>query len=258
MAEFRIRVDMSGLAQARGVIDAVVLPRLNQAVRAVAQQTQSNWMEAVQRTKLWSGEKDAYAGSIQWKMTGDFEALVWTDYRLAEEIETGRPAKDLKRMLDTSLKVRLSKKGKRYLVIPFRHNTPGNSAHAPAMPKAVYQAARELAPSSITGQGTRVSGTGAFDLKTRQPATVAQRRYSWGDKLVGDTIGKRHQGMYRFETTTPGGKRSSAYLTMRTMVEGSPGWIIKARPGLNIAKKVTQDMQPLAEAAFAEATKRIG
>lgn len=259
MAQFRIAIDLSGVMGAAGdVINAQVLPRLNQAVRAVSGQLQANWQEAVYRAKLWSGEKDAYAKSIQMKMTGDFSALVWTDYKLAEEIENGRPAKDLKQMLNTSMKVRTTKQGKRYLIIPFRHNTPGNNAHAPAMPLPVFQVARELAPSRVTGTGARLSGTGAYDIATRQPSRVPQRRYSWGDKLVGAKLAggnKNHEGMYRFDTTTPGGKRSSAYLTFRVMMEGSSGWVIAPRPGLNIAKQVTDDMQPLAEAAFGEAVK---
>lgn len=260
MARFRISVDVRQAAfEASRAIDATVFPLLNQAVRAIASQTAANWIEAVQRAKLWSGEKDAYAGSITWRMTGDFDAMVETGYRLAQEIEDGRPAKDLKRMLDTSMKVRTSAKGKRYLIIPFRHNTPGNDAHAPAMPPGIFAAAKALAPSSIVGQGTRLSGTGAFDPKTRQPVSVKQNRYNWGGRLVGAALAggsKHHEGMYRFNTTTPGGKQSSSYLTFRVMVEGSKGWIVPAKPGLNIARGVTDTMQPLAERAITEAMKR--
>lgn len=260
MAQFRISVDLSQVAFAASqAIDVQVFPLLNQAVRAIASQTAANWQEAVQRAKLWSGEKDAYAGSITWKMTGDFDAVVESDYRLAQEIEEGRPAKDLKRMLDTSMKVRMSAKGKRYLIIPFRHNTPGNEAHARAMPPAIAAAAATLAPSSIVGQGTRLSGTGAFDIKTRQPVQVAQRKYNWGDRLVGAALmggSKHHEGMYRFDATTPGGKRYSTYLTFRTMVEGSPGWITQPKPGLHIVRDVVTDMQPKAERAIGEAVKR--
>jgi hypothetical protein len=245
------------MANAGNIINAQVLPRLNQAVRAVVGQTQADWIEAVQRARgVWSGEKDRYAASIQAQMTGDFSGLVWTDYKYAEEIENGRPSKDLKSMLDSSLKVRTTKTGKRYLIIPFRHNTPGNEAHAPAMPASIFAAARGMTASRVTGMGTRLSGTGAMDPKTRQAATVPQRRYSWGDRLVGATLlggNKNHEGMYRFTTTTPGGKRSSSYLTFRVMMQGSAGWVIGPRPGLNIARGVVAQMQPKAEAAFGAA-----
>jgi hypothetical protein len=264
MAEFKISVDLAGIAGAGGIINQQVFPLLSQAVRVVAQQAAIDWQEAVQRAKLWSGEKDAYSASIQMKMTGPFSALVWSDYKYAEEIETGRPPRDLKRMLSTSLKVRVSKKGNRYLYIPFRHQTPGNEALGPAMPTDVYALAKEMEPSSVTGQTTRLSGTGAFNIQTRQRLTVPQNLYSWGSSLPDGLAPKLkashktdpYAGMYRFSANTPGGARSSVYLTFRTMSEKSSGWIIPAQPGLYLAKKVADDLQPLAEEAFGEAVKR--
>lgn len=263
MAEFKIHVDLTPLIQQQQVITREVMPLLSQAVRAVAQQTAANWQEAVRRAKLWEGEKDAYANSIRFDMTGDFDALVWSDYRHAEAIETGRPARDLKKALDSSHKVRVNKKGQRYLIIPFRHNTPGSTAHAPAMPDHVYQMAKELKPSRVVGQTRRLSGTGALDIATRAPLTVNANVYAWGGRLLAGSMGPnrkgktdRFAGMYRFDTTTPGGKRSSSYVTFRVMGEWSSGWIIPPQPGLRLAEKVAAEMRPLAERAFQEAVKR--
>jgi len=72
-----------------GAVNAKVLPLMHQTVKAIAQQTAADWQHAVYKAKLWSGEKDAYAQSITWKMTGDFSAWVSTDYKHAAEIETG-------------------------------------------------------------------------------------------------------------------------------------------------------------------------
>lgn len=282
MAEYKISVDLSAVsAAARAAVNEQVFPLLNQAVRAVAQQTQINWMEAVQRARLWSVEKDAYSGSISMKMTGPFAAEVWSDYKHAEAIETGRPPYDLKQMLNTSPKVRRTKDGRRFLVIPFRHNTPGNEAHAPAMPQHVYDAASMLASSRIVGQGQRPAGEvtslhprwGMRALKKQTPflssratkATymVPKFQYQWGGKLGAGSMGPnpkgkvdRYAGMYRFDTSTPGGGRHSTFMTFRVMMEGQTGWIIPARPGLYLAKKVSEDMQPLAERAFGEAITR--
>lgn len=259
MNQFSIKVDLADVAaQARGIIDASILPRLNQAVGAVAQQAMIDWKEAVARAKLWSGEKVPYGESITWKMTGAFSAEVSTDYKYAQEIETGRPARDLKKMLDTSMKVRATKNGKRYLIIPFRHQVPGADAIGQSMPQDVYDLARQLAPSRVIGTGRRLSGTGAMDLKTRKPVTVAARKYAWGGSLPAGATPKmqsRHANMYRFDTST-GGAKSSAYLTFRVMMEGSSGWVIPPRPGLNLAQGVTTRLQPLAEKAFSEAVKR--
>jgi hypothetical protein len=265
MAQLSIKVDLSSVVgQARGIIDASIFPRLNQAVSAVAQQATIDWKEAVARAKLWTGEKVPYGESITWKMTGAFSAEVSSDYKYAQEIDEGRPARDLKRMLDTSLKVRTAKSGKRYLIIPFRHQVPGADAIGQSMPADVYELAKNLAPSRVVGRGRRLSGTGAMDIKTRKPITVASRKYAWGGQLdfrdeaqfmAAPNAQKKHQGMYRFDTSS-GKAKSSQYLTFRVMVEGAPGWVIPPRAGLHLVQGVTTRLQPLAEKAFSEAVKR--
>jgi len=263
MAEFRISVDLSAVIEEAGnIVNERVFPMLSQAVRAVAEQTTSNWIEAVQRAKLWSGEKDAYSASIKWQETGPFSALVWSDYKHAEEIEKGRPARDLKQYLQTSQKVRQSAAGRRYLIIPFRHNTPGSDGMASPMPESVYKVAKTLAPSRIVGKGKRQSGQ--FVPKGGIPLMVPQNRYRWGEslpsghgrKLRSHHATDRYAGMYRFSTTTPGGKRYSTYLTFRVMAEGQQGWIIPPAAGLHLAEGVVKEMAPLAEKVFSEAIRR--
>lgn len=261
-------------------INAQVLPLMHQAVKAVAAQTSTNWKERVMRAKLWSGEKDAYAGSIMWEMTGDFTAMVSSDYKYAGDIETGRPPRDLKKMLDTSSKVRRTKDGRRFLVIPMRQNTQGNVAQAKAMPTVVYQLAKNMAPSRVRDEGRRPSGqvthlsptTGMSparkqtpflsNISTKKAMTVTSRNYAWGDRIsrtdlaaagASVVVQKRYAGMVRMNTSTPGGKKSSAYLTFRVMMEGSLGWVIPAQPGQYLARDTVTDMQPKATAAFAAA-----
>lgn len=280
---FKITFDLGSVLDIRSMVNKEVFPLLNQAVRAVAQKTASDWQQSVYQAKLWSGEKDKYAQSITWTMTGDFSAEVEATYRYAEEIEKGRPPRDLKRMLDTSLKVRTTEKGKRFLVIPFRHNTPGNDAHAPAMSNAVHDMVKDMASSTITGQSQRPSGEVTTlspksgmapaakqtpflsNPKTKNASQVNRNAYAWGDRLTAAALksagvmpieAKYREGMRRFDTSTPGGAKSSQYLTFRIMMEGSTGWIVAAQPGQNIARGVQEAMQPKAQAAFAEAIKR--
>jgi hypothetical protein len=278
MAEFRISVDLSSVMGAVPILTRQIFPLVNQTVKAIAQQTHANWMESVYRAKLWSGEKDAYANSITWQMTGDFSAVVETDYKNADEIETGRPPYDLKQMLNTSPKVRRTKDGRRFLIIPFRQNTPGNDALAQGMPADVYTAGSALKASKIVGQAKRASGEitsihpkwGTQPLKkqtpflsdrsTRGPMLVNKNIYKWGGKLdtsnmpgLSDAEKKKYNGMVRMTGKTPGGGRYSQFMTFRIMMEGSSGWIIPAKPGLYLAKKVADEMQPLAEKVLNEA-----
>lgn len=281
MIKMSMTLELGDLLSINGAITKEVFPLVHQAVRAVAFQTHANWQKAVyQQPGLWSGEKDRYAQSITWKMTGDFTAEVEATYEGAQGIENGRPGRDLKKMLNTSEKVRRTEKGKRFLIIPFQHNTPGHNAHAQAMPDSVYAMAKALAPSMITGQGLRPAGqvmsmnpaSGMSPSAKHSPflsrvgtkgqAMVNQNQYHWGDRLKTKGIEglnaqqrRNMEGMVRFDTGTKSTPHST-YLTFRVMVEGSSGWVTKPEPGRQIAKKVTDQMQPLASAAMTEAIKR--
>ena len=279
MADLNIRFsfDLGSTLDVQGIVNKQVFPLLNQAVRAVAAQTASNWQANVYQAKLWSGEKDAYAKTIKWSMTGDFTALVESDYRYAQEIESGRPARDLKKMLGTSVKVRRTEDGRRFLVIPMRHNV------SKLEDAGVYGMASELNASTILGQGERPSGEVTHlsptsgmspsksqtpflsNPKTKQALMVPKNNYAWGDRLnktamkeagISPAARKWAAGMHRFDTSTPGGAKSSAFLTFRIMIEGSAGWVIPPQPGLFLAKKTVDAIQPKANAAFAEAIKR--
>lgn len=258
MADMKLSItfDLGDKLDMMKVVNKEVFPLLNQAVRAVAAQTAANWQQAVYSAKLWSGEKDAYAKSISWKMTGDFSGYVEATYKYAEEIENGRPARDLKAMLNTSKKVRSSKNGVRFLYIPFRHNTPGNGALAHAMPPDIYAMAKNLEASMVVGQTTRQSGQ-----KGMQHLSVPQSIYKWGGRLPAGLAPKLkahhasdpYAGMVRFNTSTPGGAKSSQYLTFRTMSEKSKGWIVPPQEGQKIAEGVVNDIRPKAQMAFQKA-----
>lgn len=261
--ELQLRIDLGALSAAKNLLQAAILERLTEAVAHVSAQTAAMWQEEVHRARLWSGEREVYANSIAWRMTGTLTAEVEASYGQADQIENGRPARDLKRMLATSPKVRVSKKGLRYLIIPFRHNTPGYTGHSSDMPDHVYAAAKQLAPSRVTGMGKRLSGTGAWDTKTKAPMMVPQARYAWGGRLGAGSMGPnpkgkvdRFAGMVRFDNSTSK-QKSSSYLTFRVMSEASSGWIVPPRPGLNIAKTVLAAMTPKALDEFTNAAKGV-
>lgn len=280
--KYSISFDLGSRMDLGSYINGQVAPMISKAVNAVGQDTRNKWMEEVYRAKLWSGEKDAYAQSIRWEFQpGAMSGYVITDYKYAQEIETGRPARDLKKMLNTSLKVRRTEKGKRFLVIPFRHGTAGTNTNP--MPAAINKLASQMSKSSVTGAGlrpvgevTRLSPKSGMhpsakqtpflsNPKTKQASMTARMSYAWGDRLSRAALiqsgaskaeAKRYAGMVRMETSTPGGAKSSAFMTFRVMHESSKGWIIPAQPGLYLAKKTADEMKPKADAVFAEAVKR--
>lgn len=258
----QLRVDLGGFAAAKNILHGAIIGMLSEAVADVSAQTAAMWQEEVHRARLWVGERDAYANSIAWRMTGALTAEVEATYQQAEQIENGRPARDLKRMLATSLKARVNKKGQRYLIIPFRHNTPGYTGHSTDMPEHVYKMAKRLQMSSVKGMSSRASGTGAFDIHTGKLLRVPQALYNWGGRLPPGSMGPnpkgkvdRYAGMVRMIDTAAKSGPKSTYLTFRVMKEGSPGWIIPAKAGLKIAEGVAKKMQPIAQEEFLSAVK---
>ncbi|EAW2493075.1 hypothetical protein AXL65_02290 [Salmonella enterica subsp. enterica] len=259
------------------VVTKESMPYLNAAVNAVGMKLAATWVEEVQKAKLWSVEKDQYAQSIKWQMTGDFSGYVEAGYKWAKEIEEGRPARDLKRMLGTSLKVRRTKKGARFLVIPFRHNIKN-------MPPELYAQAKALEASKVVGMTQRRSGeiTGfgmkpakvqthfLSNPKTHGPMMVQQAQYKWGGRIAAGFFGPNPNktmkgngpnprspfdlaaGMVRMETSS-GNQKSSAYMTFRIMHEKSQGWIVPQQPGQAIAKKALARVKPDAEKLFGQA-----
>lgn len=277
---FHISLQLPSVDQLVKVINGATFPLAAQAVRAIASETAFRWKESVARASLWQGEKTPYIQSIKVRMLSDLSAEVYSDYKYAQEIEEGRPPRDLKLMLNTSTKVRTTKDGRRFLVVPLRKNSPGNAALAPAMPMSVYELAKEMIPSEVTSIGARPAGettilsptTGMFpspsqnpflsSTATQKPLMVVKASYAWGGRLTRKDLAaagaskqdqRLYAGMVRMKVSTGG----SQYLTFRTMMEGSSGWVTKPVPGKHIAQKVAQQMQPLATAAISEAMKRM-
>ena len=171
-------------------------------------------------------------------------------------------------MLDTSLRVRTVTKGKnagkRYLIIPFRHQTPGNNALGRDMPLDIHNKAKLLLSSSVTGRSHRPSGTGALSIKSKSPIMVPQKSYKWGDRLPAGLAPKLkdfhttdiYAGMVKMNTSA-GKAKSSQYLTFRVMMEGSPKWIVSAKPGLKIVEKIAKEIDAAAPLLISQAFKSI-
>jgi hypothetical protein len=272
---FKISIDLSHLMPVTGAITAGTFPHLSRAVQVIAEEAQARWVAYAHGMPMPDGKvinnrTGEYARSIQLKQTGDFSATVFTVLPYADSIETGSPRRDLKTMLSSSLKVRMTHDGRRYLIIPFRWNVPNTVSGGNTMPTAVHDWWKHVPHSEsshIVNRNMnykRVSGTGAYDIKTRLPITVKAWRYQWGTRLTHDDLtglgikgkaGKHMAGMVRFR---PEGRKKgggSKFLTFRIMMEGAKGWIVPAQPGKFPARTVSQEMLPLAEQAFTAAVE---
>lgn len=177
-------------------------------------------------------------------------------------LEVGFESFDLKKMLETSTKVRVNKEGKRYLIIPFRHGTP-DSKGLRAMPNEVYNKAQNLRGSVITStykegvqQGAK-SYQEAQMLRKYNMQKVRRNKYAWGERLKGFE-GTIYEGMYRFEKN-PNNVRPlntgkfvnqsdndlqySNYITFRVMLEGKSGWQHPGVRAMNILKDTVEETE---------------
>lgn len=234
---------------------------IGQAVQTVALTTKAEWQRTVLQTPgLWQPIKDRYAGSIKVEYDANGRgARIYSDDPMATPIETGIPARDMKKMLDTSLKTRVVKNGKnagkRYMIIPFRIQTPGAIALGKDMPTSVYNQVKnrsDFQASSVKSISFRNNQIGAYNPKTQQPNQVASRNYKWGSRLntagmngLSDQQKRQFNGMVAFRTNIPGAVQSSKYMTFRVMMEGSSGWISPAQPGRYIVKGVSEAAQAM-------------
>ena len=250
MATFNISVDIA-LGNFQEEVLAEIRPVVSDAVEKTMEHGYKLWLDMVKTGGLPPFERDAYMKSIQREMTGPLTAHIWTDWKRADEIDAGIPARDMKTMLQTSARTRVSKTGSKYLIIPFRHGAAGANTLSKAMPPAVYKQAKMLSMSVVTGKTTRMGGLGKL---------VPQSKHKWGGKLPsGLDTDSRHKtdhyaGMVRFNTSAGKG-RSSSYMTFRVMSEKSRGWIYPAREAKHWGQHLKDVLTPLLEKSVAEALR---
>jgi hypothetical protein len=271
-SEFKISVDIAQLLPLSASVDENSFPHLAYAVQRVAKEVQAQWVLYASGAPMPNGSvihnrTGEYQRSIEYRQTGPFSALVYSNLPYANAIEEGTPSRDMKVMLSSSLKVRMTKDGRRYLIIPFRWNVPNSIGSGNTMASPVHDFWKKVpksGSSAITGTYRRISGTGAHDIKTRQPLPVRGWKYSWGTRLShGDLEGmglsKKQEshmaGMVRFRPQKGKSAAGSSYLTFRVMMEGSKGWIAKAVAGKYPARTTATQFQPIAEQAFAAAVE---
>lgn len=269
--EFRISIDLGHLVPEGSFLTAAEFPTLSAAVQRVAEAVHQQWSAYASGSPMPNGKviqsrTGEYARSIQLRKLGDFSAEVYSDLAYALSIEEGSPERDLKRILSSSMKVRLTADGRRYLIIPFRWNHP-NSVMGNQMPSDVWDWWHQpsIKASAIIGTSRRLSGTGAYDIATRRRSTVPGWKYQWGTRLSGGDLSSmgvngsaaRHmEGMVNFRKPgASGGAAQSQFINFRTMVEGSKGWIAPAQAGKWPAKTTADLLRPVAEEAFEKAVE---
>ena len=260
---------------------------LQEAVHTAGDHVTQEWLN-VAAGKFKHSEGGYLRGiveGIKYPFQGDplYYKIVHTkDY--AKYLEHGYEPFDMKKALQTSDKVRISKDGKRYLVIPFEHGTPGSKSKR-AMPQEIYSEAKRLKPSVVAGKYNEgsvrqaVTLNDAALLRKSNPKRVQRNGYEWGEKLThvqgakleDDSI---YKNMVRFETNpnvnrekfdfgkfgykneTSNSMQHSLYMTFRVMMEDSEGWMNPGLKPMRILGETYDNTKQSVEMMLAEATKK--
>lgn len=223
--------------------------RVEKAVENGADILISNWAD--EATVALPGSKGGYANSIFKEPQGWAHIAVINNHPAAVYLEKGIDAFDLKKMLQTSSKVKISKDGKRYMHIPFEHSR------------------EELIKA----------GTDPREISGMKPSTRDPR--AWGDKLTDfGNVGRRRkyftptrgqmekqtvdyewkiskfENTYKFEDTKTG--QTAGFKSFRTISENSDpmSWIHPGIRAMNIAGNAVEKTRPMFYRSISEVVER--
>ncbi len=223
-----------------------------EAVHSATDEVARTWAELAAGAFQFStgGYINAIYEGIEHNVGGNpWQSEIVNHHRTAVWLEEGTKSFDMKKALRTSAQTRISKDGKLYMVIPFRHGTPQkqvvsaggvqthNRATMPSMPQSVYKQAVKL-------QISRRTGSFKERAVLHKHLQATRSSYKWGESLKAKTLKtvgvpaadvSRFSGMVRMPRSKSE-KGGSQYLTFRVMHEDSPGWIHPATPAMRLAE----------------------
>jgi len=229
----------------QGLIDDFQLPRDTAHIlcRSVLEAVTATVLDSV---RLEAGNKlnstrDRYLQAITVAGQGPYCNIIFLADPLANMLEDGVSAHDMKAAMLKGPNVKFTKAGKPYLTVPFRHGTPGalgeNAAFSGNMPAEVYKAAKQLAAFRSMPGGTKQSGT-ALSLVPKPynlPATRATITSNTGGLSPAQLAAYTHTtsvytGMQRQEKTYANATQST-YVTFRriSLASAKNSWV---HPGL--------------------------
>jgi hypothetical protein len=232
-------------------------PHTIQAVRAAAELVQWAWVQLAESSALTRSDRATYvagltsAQSLVHPLGGDpLKATVINTAEDAPRIEHGFAAYHLPSRIDwgAARSARLSRAGRYYMAIPFRHAATRYGRQRgelrPAMRRQmlterVYRLAQHLRPEQhLTAGRARGRGVHAPGLTPYRPAFARNVRPGYAHAAREERLVRR-----------PGrSARQSQYLTFRTMTADSPGWWIPGKPGVELARQAQRDTAPAVRA----------
>lgn len=220
-----------------------------QALDDVTNEVYEAWRSQAQ-THLKS-TRNNYINGLQIYQEGPLKNVIVLTGDFNNSIESGMTAFDMKEHFRKSGKVRYSKDGSWYLIIPFRFATPGalgeNEAFSSVMPKQIYDLAKKLNPVKSDSSGMDKQGDTLIDI----PSSLNEQkiRASFTDMMTKKTYPQYqhkssiYKGIQKQQKTYEKGS-SSQYNSFRTASAKSDpnSWIHRGIAAYNLADKAVESV----------------
>ena len=250
-------------------VDAKVLPNTFRAF----QDAGAKLISAIKRVSVEknvgrrSGEYlRKWQEGYQYPYKGDpLELRFENDSPQALVIEEGRKQVDMLPHYLQSAKTRVNAKGKPYLIIPFRHGTPGTVSMGAAMPDEVHQVVK----SREFGASRRLPRTYFSPNIHGRPAT--RYTYKWGgrysageNQMLHIPEGKswaagKYEGMVKMGKQ--GSNKQTGYFTFRvasaeSRLRDPNAWVLPPLAGKYVAETALNQMAPFVEESLVSAFQK--
>jgi len=236
------------------------LPSVPEAIRQGGLLLQAAWVTQAQSGQWFSANTGTYVrglqttDSYQYPAHGNpLAALVVNTAPHARLIEEGHGGFHLPSRIPwaTTRKARRTKRGRWYLIIPFRHGAHRTGtgitgqAQRTMLPRPVYARARRLQPGQhLTAHVSAGRGVHMPGLTPYRPAYAPNIRPHYTHASIHEGLSKR------------GARGHTQYLTFRTMRQDSPGWHIPPQAPRPIAHWVVRQQTPVVAQLLVDAATR--
>lgn len=258
MAEKLVEFD---LTRAKAVILSALPTQADRTriLRGLGAAAVATW-KRIAMEKLHATSRD-YVNGIQGPDMDDNVVRVSLEGQVPNMVEQGWKGGDERQWLLSSPKAKQGKNGP-YLVVPFRHGTPGSGGRnvGTPMPPEIHEVAKKLAPT-ISRLGKPVGGSGTSTtiwgerLHPGLPMKEQARKILMTKAQPWHTTSP-HMGMVRKAQPTRSGKmQTSGYITFRTISRHSnqegKHWVHPGITARNLVLEVQRQVESIADKIIA-------
>ena len=223
--------------------DSVTL-ELQEAIKNIADSAYAGIIAQIQASSMGDQNKKDYLNSLNFQNLGNDSYLIYLDGSWPNMMEEGSGPFSIKDNLLKSDKkvgigpragepwVRENAEGKKYAAVPFekRKNGPGSGDLANDIKKLF----------AFNRQGKTQNITKIFTDDLGKPISGKVAVASSGSN---PNIPANLEGLVKYQSISPKGRVSSAFVVYRIVSEDSTGWIHPGMPGYNFFDKVEKDVE---------------